>query len=97
MCGEMLASDCSSQPSAPLQNQTPGDHRSTPLPSPSKPRSFKTLDPSLSPDQRRTRQSDLLREISAAAASMSRALGPSHLLVAGLGRYQAQLAAAAGA
>lgn len=41
------------------------------------------------------RQAELLRDMSAAIASMARALGPSHLLVVGAQRYQAQLAAMA--
>lgn len=54
---------------------------------------FKTLDPKLPAEQRRQRQSELLREMGAATALMARALGPSHLLVQGAQRYAAQLGA----
>ncbi|KAI8464475.1 MAG: hypothetical protein J3K34DRAFT_115370 [Monoraphidium minutum] len=57
---------------------------------------FKALHPKLPPPERRVRQAELLADIGAAAARMAAALGPGHLLVAGVQRYAAQLAAIAG-
>jgi len=63
---------------------------------PPKPDSFKLLDPALSAADRRSRQSELLRRMAGCIGAMSTALGPTHLLVTGAQRYQAQLAAMAG-